>query len=440
MDVPLLVLRLSCRFVAPALVLIVAATLVSGAHAQEPAPADAPAARPAVDLKKLANKLAYAFEPSVFSSAEFPPGAVLGDEKVRAALGDVQAVTTFYNEKFEEVKRADAPGRYGAVVRITLPDGTPLTRFVTLYRLPEGAATQLVKLGGKAKVPVETGTGPEVAQRQFEEVAIGLKGAMGGELLGGPRLANLVMALPGVPPDQLLSSFLSFMARDDAWWYELRKRIGLGETYRYQTQLPEGYAADAAKRWPLILYLHGSGDRGDNLAILNHNGLPKRVAGGQKLPAIVVSPQCPGGWWSTPVLSQLIDEVSAKYQVDPDRIIVTGLSMGGFGTWAMAEAYPDRFSAIAPICGGGNPAEATRLRNLPVWAFHGQQDTTVPVQLSETMVASIRSAGGAPHLTIYLDARHDSWTKAYATDALYTWMLAQQRGKPEVKTEGLPTN
>jgi len=118
-------------------------------------------------------------------------------------------------------------------------------------------------------------------------------------------------------------------------------------------------------------------------------------------------------------------------------MIVTGLSMGGYGTWALAEAYPDRFSAIAPICGGGNPAGAAQLTTLPIWAFHGQLDTTVPVFLSQAMVAAIRQAGGDPHLTIYPDAKHDSWTQAYATDALYPWMLAQQRGKPEVKTPGL---
>lgn len=430
--------------------LIFSILLAVGGRAEEEAPANAsPAdaaptapAKPAVDPKKLLSKLSYQFVPSVFSTKEFPAGAFAQEDLVQKALGPVQVATTFYNAKFEEVKAADAPGRYGAVVRITLGDGTPLTRFLTLYRVPSDAPSQVIDLGSKLKIPVETGDGPEVALRQQDEIAIALKGAMGSGLLSGPKLpmlmAGLAKAMPGAGPEQWLSNFMGFMARDDAWWYELRKRIGLAETYPYQVKLPEGYAADPAKRWPLVLYLHGSGDRGTNLAVLKNNGLLKHLSGGPQLPAIVVSPQCANEWWSAPVLAQILDEVSAKYQVDPDRIIVTGLSMGGFGTWALAQAYPERFSAVVPICGGGNPAAVAGLRALPIWAFHGQLDTTVPVQLSETMIAAIRQAGGAPHLTIYPDARHDSWTKAYDTDALYTWMLAQQRGKPEVKTPGVP--
>lgn len=115
------------------------------------------------------------------------------------------------------------------------------------------------------------------------------------------------------------------------------------------------------------------------------------------------------------MLSQLTAEVSAKYRADPDRVIVTGLRMGGFGMWALA--YPDRFSAIALICRGGNSGDAARITKLPVWAFHGQLDSTVPVQMSQAMNAAIRQARGDPHLTIYPDARHDSWTRAYDTAA-----------------------
>jgi predicted esterase len=374
----------------------------------------------------------------VFSTKEFPAGSFMHDEVVEAALGPVHVETTFYDEKFEAVKEADTAGRYGAVVRITLGDGTQMTRFITLYRVPENVVWQ--DIGHNLKIPLAAGNTPEAMQAQQDAIATVLKDAMGGELFSpqiGAVLLGLARAAPGVRPDALL---FGFMARDDAWWFELRKRLGLAETYPYLIQLPDGYASDPAHRWPLILFLHGSGERGDSLPQLRHAGLPKLIAAGQKFAAIVVSPQCPEHeWWSTPVLSQLIDDVSAKYQVDPDRVVVTGLSMGGFATWALALASPDRFSAIAPVCGGGNAAEADRLVKLPVWAFHGQLDHTVPVQMSEVMTAAIRQAGGDPHLTIYPDAGHDSWTRAYSTEALYVWLLAQQRGKPEVKTPGLPT-
>lgn len=414
---------------------ILSALLLSGARAQVEA-TDAPPAPEPVDPKKLVGKLVYHFEPCVFSTREFPSGSFQQDEMAQKVPGPVRVETTFYNEKFAEVKEADAPGRYGAVVRITLGGGIQLNRFITLYRAPENAQWQAI--GQNIKIPIIAGNSPEVAQQQQDAIATVLKDSMGNEGFS-PQIAKLLMGLakvtPGVRPEILL---FSFMARDDAWWFELRKRIGLPLSYLYLVQLPDGYASDPARRWPLILSLHGSGERGDSLANLKRNGLPKRIAGGQKLDAIVISPQCPRNeGWSTPALSQLIDDVSAKYQVDPDRVIVTGLSMGGFGTWALALAYPDRFSAIAPVCGGGNFADAARLAKLPVWAFHGQLDSTVPVQMSEAMIAAIRQAGGAPHLTIYPDARHDSWTRAYATDALYIWMLAQQRGKPEVKTPGL---
>src|SRR5207237_154858 len=182
---------------------------------------------------------------------------------------------------------------------------------------------------------------------------------------------------------------------------------------------------------------HGSGDRGTEVPSVAFHGLPKLLASGKKLPAVIISPRCPDEWWSAPVLGKLLDDVSTKYRVDPDRITVTGASMGGFGTWMLAEVYPGRFSAIAPIAGGGNPVGAASLTKLPIWVFHGQLDTTVPVFLSQNMVAAIRKAGGTPHLTIYPTTKHDAWKQAYATDALFTWMLAQQRGKPEVKTPGL---
>ena len=148
---------------------------------------------------------------------------------------------------------------------------------------------------------------------------------------------------------------------------------------------------------------------------------------------MVVSPQCPGGVsWEPIFLNALLDDVISKHKIDKDRIYVTGLSMGGFGTWALAAASPDRFAAIAPICGGGETRWARRIAHLPTWVFHGAKDKAVPVELSQEMVDAMKAKGGEPKLTIYPDAEHDSWTDTYNNPEFYEWLLAQKR-KPSQK-------
>jgi predicted peptidase len=129
------------------------------------------------------------------------------------------------------------------------------------------------------------------------------------------------------------------------------------------------------------------------------------------------------------VLNALLDSVTRHYRVDKKRVYLTGLSMGGYGTWALAAAHPEKFAAIAPICGGGNPADAPKLAKLPIWVFHGGKDTTVPLQRSQEMVDAIKSAGGDPKFTIYPDAGHDSWTETYNNPEFYQWLLSQARTK-----------
>lgn len=197
---------------------------------------------------------------------------------------------------------------------------------------------------------------------------------------------------------------------------------------RYLEALPAGYAQDAGKRWPLVIFLHGSGERGDELKTVAKHGPPKLVEAGREFPFILVSPQCPPGqWWDLGALEAWLDGLVRDYRVDADRIYLTGLSMGGFGTWSWAQRTPGRFAAIVPVCGGGDPAQAGKLKDLPVWAFHGAKDPTVAPARTEEMVAGIKAAGGRPRVTIYPEAAHDSWTETYANDEVYAWMLAQKR-------------
>ncbi len=199
----------------------------------------------------------------------------------------------------------------------------------------------------------------------------------------------------------------------------------------YLLFLPEDYGKKR-QRWPLIMFLHGAGERGSDLNKVKVHGPPKIVENRKDFPFIVVSPQCPeDDWWTgkVEVLINLLDDIIARYDVDTERIYLTGLSMGGFGTWSLASEYPERFAAIAPICGGGNRIMALRLRDMPVWVFHGAKDKVVPLEESEEMVNAIRSRGGNVKLTVYPDAGHDSWTETYNNQQLYDWFLEHRRSQ-----------
>jgi predicted peptidase len=204
----------------------------------------------------------------------------------------------------------------------------------------------------------------------------------------------------------------------------------------YLLFLPAGYGDEKAKQWPLMLFLHGAGERGSDIKKVAVHGPPKNVAMHPEFPFILVSPQCPeGGKWSSETLLALLNQVEGTYAVDKTRVYLTGLSMGGYGTWELGLKHPERFAAIAPICGGGNTVEALlavssqALKSLGVWAFHGAKDQTVPLQESERMVDALKRVGVTDlKLTVYPEAGHDSWTETYNNPDLYTWMLKHQRG------------
>jgi len=198
---------------------------------------------------------------------------------------------------------------------------------------------------------------------------------------------------------------------------------------KYLLFLPEGYGKKK-QRWPLIMFLHGAGERGSDLNKVKVHGPPKIVENRKDFPFIVVSPQCPkDDWWTdkVEVLINLLDDIVARYKVDKERIYLTGLSMGGYGTWSLASEYPERFAAIAPICGGGTRFMAYELKDIPVWVFHGAKDRVVPLEESEEMVNAIRKRGGNARLTIYPDAGHDSWTETYNNQKLYDWFLEHRK-------------
>jgi predicted peptidase len=210
----------------------------------------------------------------------------------------------------------------------------------------------------------------------------------------------------------------------------------------YLLFLPAGYNDDKEKSWPLMLFLHGAGERGKDISKVTVHGPPKLVKEKADFPFILVSPQCPAGQtWSDDVLLALLEEVIKKHRVDPARVYLTGLSMGGYATWSLGTKYPDRFAAIAPICGGGDilpillPGKQAALKRLPVWAFHGAKDSLVPLAESERMVNALKKAGNENvKLTVYPEADHDSWTETYKNQELFDWMLQQKSPPRTIKT------
>jgi predicted peptidase len=213
--------------------------------------------------------------------------------------------------------------------------------------------------------------------------------------------------------------------------HEFSGEISVKLGYRYLLTLPDGYDAASDRLWPLLVFLHGAGERGDDLERLKRHGPPKLVAAGQKLDALIVAPQVPAGeTWNPHGVHQLTAAVARAHRVDPDRIYLTGISMGGFGTFETLAHYPRTYAAAIPICGGAgiHVLKFGPIRDLPIWIFHGAKDTTVPVQFSE-MAAAFFKRARAPHvkLTVYPEAGHDAWTQTYDNPEVWTWLFAQQR-------------
>ena len=196
----------------------------------------------------------------------------------------------------------------------------------------------------------------------------------------------------------------------------------------YLLSLPTDYELDSSRKWPLLLFLHGGGESGHDLQKVKVHGPPKLVEKGKRFPMIIVSPQAyPEIGWDPEGLYQLIQHIKRTRRIDHDKVYVTGLSMGGYGTWALAMRHPEEFAAIAPVCGGGDTTEIWRLKNLPVWNFHGAKDDIVPPSESEKMVNAARRYNRNVKYTLYPEANHNSWDSAYNSNALYDWLLQQKR-------------
>lgn len=219
-----------------------------------------------------------------------------------------------------------------------------------------------------------------------------------------------------------------------------------GNQLLYRILKPQDY--DPKKSYPLVVFWHGAGERGDNNTSQLVHGMDDFATDEMmaKYPAFVIAPQCPTGerWvnvsWaadshqmeekpseSMRMSFELIDALQKEFSIDANRIYACGLSMGGFGTWDALQRRPNQFAAAIPICGGGDTAEAAELVNTPIWAFHGGADTVVKTQRSRDMIEAIKAAGGKPKYTEYPNVGHNSWAQTFANPEVYDWLFAQHR-------------
>lgn len=249
----------------------------------------------------------------------------------------------------------------------------------------------------------------------------------------------LLLEVTTVPPEQVFEeqqvTYTGGDYKDEVFKYRLLKPVTVEE----------------GKKYPVVLFLHGAGERGtDNVGQLQY--LPAQMSKSpwrEKYPCFFIAPQCrPDKKWveapwgdktSKPqgdpsdqmkVVIQILEKVLKENPADPARVYLTGLSMGGYGSWDLAMRMPERFAAIAPICGGGDERGAGKLAATPIWAWHGDADNAVPVERSRTMIAAIKSAGGKPKYTELKGVGHNSWTPAYDNpEGLVPWMFEQKRAK-----------
>ena len=437
----------------PASLLLAALAFPAAAIADTPPPpsiaapaassaAPAPATPPAAPSPAKINRADYSLTPAVFSGDTFPEPRLAKPAEIEALLGPVTLTPRYFNAAQQEVVAPAGPGRYGVVYEVKpVNGGDVITRVQTLYKLPRAVDWRTARPGFDAvSLPSELALDPAAVRNHQRDLNDLLNDAWRTQLAASPDAAVVLAAIAADTPAtgsaavtaSPVSARDNAWRRDQDWWYPLRKKLGLWTQYDHVVYTPEGYDTDPAQRWPLLLFLHGSGD-GTNREVLHKWGPPRQIAQGRKFPFILVAPRSPPGptqWWYAPQLGELLDDIAAKYRVDKDRIYVTGLSMGGYGTWRLASEFPNRFAAIAPFCGGWDETEAPRIAHIPVWAFHGDQDKAVPVEFTLRMIDALKKAGAEPRLTIYPGVSHNCWEPAYSGQELYDWFLSHRLSAP----------
>lgn len=352
----------------------------------------------------------------IFSGTTFPKVDFEQSPEVRARFGECSIKTTYFDSDAKPVLSPSGPGRYGALAEVSLDSRHRFCRTFELFHA--AARIHWDEASRLSQKDLLLGLGLDAAAAE--------KASVGPTIYQGRNTAAIASLAAEMFAAKTPAALADLLFNGDLYRYRLRQTAGATSIYNVIVSLPPGYEKSKAPA-PLLLFLHGSGERGDDIQMVADQGPQAQRARGKHLPFIIVSPQCPyGEWWNARALMVLLDEIEAKYRVDKTRVYVTGLSMGGFGTWELATDYPDRFAAVAPIAGGGDPKRVAAMKGVPTWAFHGALDDVVPIAGDQATVDALKAAGGDVRFTVYPTRHHDSWLPAYDDPQLYKWLLSHK--------------
>jgi predicted esterase len=388
-------------------------------------PATAPAAGESVKKNQaLVETQSVTADPSVFAGDKFPPIDFINKDLLRRALGPYTLTVRFFDADWKEVTAPRAEGRYGAAVEIHFAGGESDVRHLTLYHVGPGYSPTRDPYRSTIKFPQALSLPSNITETESWNVNKYINDTFEEARQNDEYYAAFLAALHDADMDPASLRGFEYIRIDNIWWQELEKRQGWEIPYQKLVRLPDGYEQSGNKKWPLILFLHGSGERGDDLAILKPWGPASYADQGHPLPFIVVTPQCrKRERWDPRLLVAMLEEIEKTCRVDPSRIYLTGLSMGGIGAIDLAAAYPGKFAALAPLSARENPEIAPRLREIPTWLFHGTIDDVVATQYSVDLGAALKKLGGPVKLTLLPGVGHGGWEKVYADPQLYAWFL-----------------
>lgn len=365
-----------------------------------------------------------AANPSIFSGGEFPKIDFVNNDLMQRAFGSYTLKIRYFDAGWNEVDHPGAPGRYGAFIDIHFKNGISETRHLTLFKTAQEYSLARDSYQASFQFPADFGLPSGLGQTEAWNFGKYIDDTLGRARTREYSAGAFVAAMADIAADPARLHGFEYWTVDSFWWDEMDKRLGLQKPYRKLVRLPEGYDKDPAKKWPLIVFLHGSGERGDDLAVLKGQGPAAYAEGGHPLPFIVATPQCPKQHnWNPELVLQLVGQMEKDYRVDPSRIYLTGLSLGGFGVLDAAALHPDKFAAVACLSGREDVDLAPRLQHVPIWFFHGTEDDVVPTRYVTELVDALKKEGAPVKLTLIPHTGHGDWDKVYARPELYAWFL-----------------
>lgn len=371
------------------------------------------------------------FHPFVFTGESFPACNFENPNLVEDLIGPFQISIAYYDSGFHRVSRALNPGRYGAVVTINNNSGKSYRRFYTLFRLAHELDMSTAPLKfDKELLSRALDCDSMLIEENRNDISMLFLRLLQDKITDNAYSAIYFAGLTDKKTGN--KNLWRYNARNlnMKWWFEcMLANQDTSALYPHKIYLPKDYVPQKNDKLPLIVFLHGANAIGDDFQKVQQEGLAKLMEENKKLPCIVVAPQCPDNEnsWVPAKVKYLVDKIIKLYPVDEKRIYITGLSMGGFGTWATLESYPDLFAAAAPICGGGDPNDVTEIKSIPIWCFHGDSDNVVPIRFSQNIVNALKQIGGNVQFTVYPGVGHDCWTQTYQNEELYKWMLQQRK-------------